>query len=47
MFTQKIRDWVQVSVSFIQSKVYSGNARAQATVSLTTTTGYFDLPFFF
>lgn len=47
LFTEKIRDWIQVSVSFIQSKDYSGNATAQATVSLTTTSGYFDLPFSF
>lgn len=32
--TQKIRDWVQVSVSFSQRKFYCGNATAQATVPL-------------
>lgn len=46
-FTQKIRDWLQVSASVIQSKDYSGNAIVQASVSLTIAAGYFDQPFSF
>lgn len=46
-FTQKIRDWLQVSASVLQSKDYSGNAIVQASVALTIAAGYFDQPFSF
>lgn len=47
LFTLRIRDWLQISASVIQSEDYSGNAMIQASVSLTLATGYFDQPFSF